>query len=275
MNKIKERNTFSIEVNPDESSPALRDHANPSILDSSDMERQQGELLLQRPSVTRGGYCTKKCFFLTFFHRTTFFVSDFIITTCWACPMRRKWPSPTLPASSSRWWTYWSTSRDSRTSFEWTTLPMLWFILTGQRRGGDLTNWPRQGRLPRRWWIRSRMGTRWFLWDYCFANLLQQVASEQRHDLDVQGEEEVITQLGIWLCKSFATGIEVCCGEAWTGAFCLPARLHQDPAQEEWVGCCWKEEKAVNWRGRRVQEIAKEAGQFKTWHGGLRRSPPL
>ena len=82
LNKIKERNTFNIEVNPDESSPALRDHANPSILDSSDMERQQGELLLQRPSVTRGGYCTKKCFFLTFFHRTTFFDFDFIITTC-------------------------------------------------------------------------------------------------------------------------------------------------------------------------------------------------
>ena len=33
LNKIKERNTFTIEVNPDESSPALRDHANPSILD--------------------------------------------------------------------------------------------------------------------------------------------------------------------------------------------------------------------------------------------------
>ena len=82
MNKIKERNTFSIEVNPDESSPPHWDHANSSILDSSDMERQQGELHLQRPSVTGGGYCTKKCFFLTFFHRTTFFVSDFIITTC-------------------------------------------------------------------------------------------------------------------------------------------------------------------------------------------------
>ena len=29
MNKIKERNTFSIEVNPGESSPAHWDHANP------------------------------------------------------------------------------------------------------------------------------------------------------------------------------------------------------------------------------------------------------
>ena len=82
MNKIKEKNTFSIEVYPDESSPAHQDHADPSILDSSDMERQQGELHLQRPSVTGGGYCTKKCFFLTFFHRTTFFDSDIIITTC-------------------------------------------------------------------------------------------------------------------------------------------------------------------------------------------------
>ena len=55
MNKIKEKNTFSIEVYPDESSPAHQDHADPSILDSSDMDRQQGELHLQRPSVTRGG----------------------------------------------------------------------------------------------------------------------------------------------------------------------------------------------------------------------------
>ena len=62
MNKIKERNTFSIEVNSDESSPPHRDHADPSILDSSDMDRHQVELHLQRPSVTGGGYCTKKCF---------------------------------------------------------------------------------------------------------------------------------------------------------------------------------------------------------------------
>ena len=82
MNKIKERNTFSIEVNPDQSSSAHRDHADPSILDSSDMDRQQGELHLQQPSVTGGGYYTKKCSFLTFFHRTTFFDSDFITTTC-------------------------------------------------------------------------------------------------------------------------------------------------------------------------------------------------
>ena len=62
------------------------------------------------------------------------------------------------------------------------------------------------------------------------------MASEQRHDLDVQGEEEVITQLGNWLCKSFATGIEVGYGEDWTRALCLPARLYQDPAQLAAVG---------------------------------------
>ena len=45
MNKIKERNTFSIEVNSDESSPAHQDHADPSILDSSDMERLKGRLV--------------------------------------------------------------------------------------------------------------------------------------------------------------------------------------------------------------------------------------
>ena len=51
MNKIKEKNTFSIEVYPDESSPAHQDHADPSILDSSDMDRQQGELIGHHPTI--------------------------------------------------------------------------------------------------------------------------------------------------------------------------------------------------------------------------------
>ena len=55
MNKIKERNTFSIEVNPDESSPPHWDHANSSILDSSDMERKWPKMTQNGPKMIQNG----------------------------------------------------------------------------------------------------------------------------------------------------------------------------------------------------------------------------